>query len=345
MSKAHSLRISDYRRETPSAVSIAFDVPSNLKETFAFHAGQYLTLEALINGEKVRRAYSICSSPQSGELRVAIKEVENGLFSGYANQSLQVGDTLEVFPPEGRFVFDSDLTQQIGAIAAGSGITPILSIAKTVLDRNSESTFALLYGNKTQEESIFFDEIAALKETYGARFSLYQTYSREKQKEALFGRIDAGTINYMLKHFQRPFDAFYICGPEPMIRTVNETLEAREVPESNIFFELFTPAKPAVKEVFDGQNTQVTLVLDEVATPFEMRSSTTLLEAALSQKIEAPYSCQGGVCSTCIARITEGTAEMTQNQILTDSEVADGLVLTCQAHPTSATIKVDYDDV
>lgn len=345
MSKAHSLQVSDYKRETPSAVSVAFHVPDHLKDTFVFQAGQYLTLEAEIKGEKVRRAYSICSSPQSGELRVAIKEVENGLFSGYANQSLRLGDTLAVLPPQGRFVFDSDLSQQVCAVAAGSGITPVLSIAKTVLDRDKNNTFSLLYGNKTKEEALFLNEIITLKETYGDRFSLYEIYSREQHKDALFGRIDSGTVNYLLKQSQASFDAFYICGPEAMIHTVKETLIAQDVSTESIFYELFTPSEPSKKQVTEIQNTEVTLVLDEVVSTFEMPSSTTLLEAALSQKIEAPYSCQGGVCSTCIARITEGAAEMTQNQILTDSEIADGLILTCQAHPTSAKIQVDFDDV
>lgn len=344
MSKGHHLLISDFRRETPSAVSIAFEVPDELQHEFEFKAGQYLTLEANIDGEAVRRAYSICAAPESGELRVAIKEVPNGRFSSYANQRLQQGDSLRVFPPEGRFVFDSPQPKHVGAFAAGSGITPLLSIAKTVLN-TPDSRFTLLYGNKTQEDALFYDALHSLKKQYPSQFFLHEIYSQERVENALFGRMDGGTVKFVCKQAPQAMDAFYICGPEPMIHTVKDSLLETGADEAAIFFELFTPAETAQPVTTQNGNAQVTVVLDEETFAFDMRSTTTLLEAALSQKIDAPYSCQGGVCSSCIARISEGTAEMEQNQILTDDEIAEGLVLTCQAHPTSASLRVDFDDV
>jgi ring-1,2-phenylacetyl-CoA epoxidase subunit PaaE len=345
MKKEYSLRISDCRRETPLAVSIAFEVPEELRETFRFRAGQYLTLETNIEGVAVRRAYSICSAPHSGELRVAIKEVPNGVFSTHANRTLKAGDTLTVFPPEGRFVFDSDDSRRIGAFAAGSGITPILSIAETVLNSHPDNQFVLLYGNKTKSDTLFYEALQSLQSEYTSRFSFYEIYSREHPQGALFGRIDSGTVRHVCKSDVDTFDAFYLCGPEPMIHTVKDTLLDMGVAETNILFELFTPTEPTHNVVSTNQNTQVTVTLDEETIEYEMRSEKTLLEAALAQKIDAPYSCQGGVCMSCIARIVEGSAEMVQNQILTDQEIADGLVLTCQAHPTSDSIHINFDDV
>ena len=345
MSKGHSLLISDYRRETPSAISIAFEVPNELQNEFQFKAGQFLTLEANIDGEAVRRAYSICSAPDSGELRVAIKEVPNGRFSSYANRSLQQGDSLRVFPPEGRFVFDAQQPKHIGAFAAGSGITPLLSIAETVLNTHPDNQFTLLYGNKTQKDTLFYNALHSLKKQYPSQFFLHEIYSQERVKNSLFGRMDGGTVKFVCKQSPKAMDAFYICGPEPMIHTVKDSLLEIGADETAIFFELFTPAEASQPVATPKGNAHITLVVDEETFVFDMRSNTTLLEAALSQKIDTPYSCQGGVCSTCIARISEGTAEMEQNQILTDDEVAEGLVLTCQAHPTSASLRVDFDDV
>ncbi|NER18929.1 ferredoxin--NADP reductase [Spongiivirga citrea] len=349
MSQFHSLRVQEVRRETPSSVSILFEVPAELKSDFDFKAGQYITIKHTINNEEVRRAYSICSTPHSGELRVAVKEVADGTFSKYANNQLQAGDNLKVMLPDGRFIFEpSSASRNIAAFAAGSGITPILSIAKSVLEKESESNFVLVYGNKTPEETIFHNELQRLKEQFPDRFFLHLIYSKANEENALKGRIESSTVNYVLKNKYKDitFDAFYLCGPEPMINTVSEKLKENNIAEEKIFFELFTESTDTETiEVAEDGMTQVTVLVDDEETSFSMEQTKTILEVALENDVDAPYSCQGGVCSSCIGRITEGKAEMRQNNILTDSEVAEGLILTCQAQPTTAVVKVDYDDV
>ncbi len=348
MSTFHPLKVAKITRETSKAVSIAFSVPDELRTTFQYKAGQYITLKTLLDGEEVRRAYSICEAPASAILKVAVKEVADGTFSKYANQELKEGDVLEVMPPEGRFVYVSSTQKKdIAAFAAGSGITPIMSVLKTVL-AEEESSFTLVYGNQTKEQTIFYEELLALQSAYPDRFNLYFIFSRESQEDALYGRIERATVNFVVKNKQKhlDFDAFYLCGPKPMIDVVSETLQEHGVDEEKILFELFTEAEAGqpLEANLDGQ-TEVHVLVDDEEFSFTMAKEQTILEAALKQDIDAPYSCQGGICSSCIARLTEGTAVMEKNQILTDGELAEGLILTCQAHPTSATIKVDYDDV
>lgn len=352
MSKFHKLSIKDITKETEQSVSISFHIPDHLKSDFAFKAGQYITLKATINGEEVRRDYSICTSPNSGELKVGVKAVEGGTFSVYANTVLKVGDELEVATPNGRFVFEPNnaYTRTVAAFAAGSGITPILGIAKTLLEEEPFSNFVLVYGNKSMKDTMFFDELMALKNTYGNRFHAHFIYSQSKEQDALFGRIEKSTVNLIVKNKYKDvtIDRFYICGPEQMIHTVKEVLVENGVKEGRIFFELFTsPVENTSTEntaTADG-NSNITVIVDDESFDFEMSKEQSILEAALKEDIDAPYSCQGGICSSCIARITEGEATMRQNNILTDGEVADGLILTCQAHPTTDKIVVDYDDV
>jgi len=349
MSQFHSLRVQEVRRETPSSVSILFEVPANLKADFDFKSGQYITIRHSINNEEVRRAYSICSTPHSGELRVAVKEVADGTFSRYANNQLQANDTLDVMLPDGRFIFEpSTNNRNIAAFAAGSGITPILSIAKSVLEKESGSKFVLVYGNKTPQETIFFSELQSLQEQFSDRFFLHLIYSKANEDGALKGRIEGSTVNYALKnkHKDLNFDAFYLCGPETMINNVSDTLKGNGIAEDKIFFELFTESTDTETiEVAEDGMTQVTVLVDDEESTFTMPQAKTILEVALDHDIDAPYSCQGGVCSSCLGRITEGKAEMRQNNILTDSEVAEGLILTCQAQPTTAVVRIDYDDV
>jgi ring-1,2-phenylacetyl-CoA epoxidase subunit PaaE len=351
MAQFHKLSIQTITRETPSAVSITFDVPSSLKDDFRFLAGQYITIKATVNNEEVRRAYSICSTPQSGILKVAVKEVEAGTFSKMANRELKEGDVLEVHPPEGKFKVDDSAfakAHNYAAFAAGSGITPVLSIIKTVLDASPESTFVLVYGNKTPAETIFREELLALKETYKGRFSMELIYSQSREDGAHFGRIMKATVNFVVKnkYASQDLDTFYLCGPEPMIKEVTTVLKENGTPEEAIHFELFTTSDDAghVDAVLEGQSAMKVIVDDETFE-FKMKQDEIILDAALDQDIDAPHSCQGGICSSCIARVTEGTATMRKNQILTDGEVAEGLILTCQAHPTSAIVVVDYDDV
>lgn len=351
MARFYKLSINDINKETDKCVTISFNIPENLKENFAYKAGQYVTLKAMIDGEEVRRDYSICSEFGSGELKVAVKEVENGVFSKFANRLLKPNDILDVAPPNGRFIFEPDASNKrtIVAFAAGSGITPIMGIAKTILKQEPKSNFMLIYGNKTPKDTIFFKEILDLHHNYLDRFNLQLVFSQSDEENALNGRIEKSTVNYILKNKYKHVDVddFYICGPEQMINTVKNVLLENDVHEENIHFELFTTKKS--EDQLDGDSesgdSKITVIVDEEETTFSMSKKKSILEAALAQNVDAPYSCQGGICSSCIARLVNGEATMRQNNILTDSEVSEGLILTCQAHPTSAEIVIDYDDV
>lgn len=349
MADFHTLTVKHIKPLTPTSVAITFDIPKDLIQTFKFEAGQYITIKKEIKGKELRRAYSISSSPKEGSITIGVKKVDKGGFSDYAYSKLAIGDTLEVMPPEGRFVFRSNNSpKNIAAFAAGSGITPIMSIIKTVLRGNPKSTFVLVYGNKSHEETMYYTELVKLELNYTDRFFVYFTTTETRETDSLFGRIDISTVNYALKnkHKNVSFDAFYLCGPEPMIQLVSATLKDKGIAADKIHFELFTSTE--IKDELpispEGQ-TQVEVTVDDETFSFSMDRRMLVLDAVLKENIDAPYSCQGGVCSSCIARITEGKAEMVKNQILTDGEIADGFILTCQAHPLTPTLKMDYDDV
>lgn len=346
MSECHALTVAEVKKETPNAVSILFEVPENLRDVFAFKAGQYITIKHSSNGKEIRRAYSICSSPKSGKLKVAVKKVTQGAFSEYANTQLQAGTKLQVMPPMGKFILEPNLRHYV-AFAAGSGITPVLSLIKCTLEEMPQSTFLLVYGNQNLEETMFFDEIKNLEAQFPKRFQAEFVFSRKEEDFARFGRIDRSMVNYFLKnkYAKVPFESFYLCGPEEMIDEVAATLKHNGINSKQIHHELFSTAeKGLLVEKHDG-NTSITVILDDEEEVFEMPQTKSILEAALDEGLDPPYSCQGGICSTCIARLKEGKAEMRKNQILTESEIADGLILTCQAHPTTAKVVVDYDDV
>lgn len=349
MSDFHILQVASVEQLTPNSVALSFEIPTELISTFSFEAGQYITIKKVLNDQEIRRAYSISSSPSSKKLTVGIKKMPNGTFSKYANEAISPGDTLEVMPPEGRFIFKKDNSPKtIAAFAAGSGITPIMSIAQTVLESYEENNFILVFGNQSPEETMYRKELLELQEKYNNRFFIQWVYSRSNEPDCLFGRIENATVNLVVKNKFKgfKFDAFYLCGPEQMIDTVSNSLKNNGVAEENIFFELFTSSDTDANKVegLDGQ-TKVTVVLDDEELEFAMDQKELVLDAVLKNDIDAPYSCQGGVCSSCIARIVEGDAEMVKNQILTDSEVAEGLILTCQAYAKTPTLKVDYDDV
>ena len=351
MSSFYKLQIKEVKHETVNAISVTFNIPAQLKSAYQFTAGQYVNLKLTLDGEEIRRAYSICSSPNSDDLRIAIKSVKHGHFSKFANENLKVGDILEVGQPEGKFTFEpsSERLKNYAGFVAGSGITPVMSILKSVLESEPKSSFILVYGNKSPEETVFHNELHELQLKYVGRFFVHYVFSQAKSDGALFGRIDKSIVNFVLnnKHKEKEFDKFYLCGPEEMINLVTNTLKEHHVAEKNIKFELFstsTANENASAESHTG-HTKITVMVDDEETTFEMSQKQTVLEAALKQGIDAPYSCQGGICSSCLARIKNGTVEMKKNSILTDSEIAEGLILTCQAHPTSAEIYVDYDDV
>ncbi len=349
MSHFHPLTVKNIKTLTPNSVAITFGIPKELLQTFDFVPGQYITIKKEIKGKELRRAYSISSSPKKDCFTIGVKNVDKGGFSDYANTKLAIGDVLEVMPPEGRFTYKpTEAPKKIAAFAAGSGITPIMSIAKSVLEGNSKNQFVLVYGNKSFAEAMFYTDLVKFQLEYPDRFFIYFVNSQIQEGDSLFGRIDASTVNYVLKnkHRETLFDGYYLCGPEAMIHLVTEILKDNEIAEDKIHFELFTSTEilDELPVKADGK-TQMTVILDGEEFNFSMPKGMRILDAVLKEHIDAPYSCQGGVCSSCIARITEGKAEMIKNQILTDGEIAEGLILTCQAHPTTPTLKVDYDDV
>ncbi len=346
MSQYHKLKIKTLIKETASAVSITFEIPEQLKSEFKFIAGQYITIKKEVNENEVRRAYSICSSPESGELKVAVKAVENGTFSIYATTELKEGDILEVSKPEGRFNLIPENNKNYIAIAAGSGITPIMSMLKTALVAGNN--FTLIYGNKSEKETIFKDELDVLLNQYSDKLNVHYIYSQEKIEDALFGRCDHGNINFLIKNNiqNTSFDEAFLCGPENMIEVVTNALIGNNISKENIHFELFTtPIESGENIDIPSGNTQITVIVDDEETTFMMSQKDIILNAALDKDLDAPYSCQGGVCSSCLGRVTSGKAIMEKNSILTDGEIEEGLVLTCQAHPTTEKVTIDYDDV
>ena len=348
MQKFQSLKVLQIKEETTSAVSITFDVPQNLKSNYTFKSGQYLTLRAKIKGDLVTRSYSICSSPKSGLLSVAIKAIDRGLFSNYANEALRIGDSLEVSLPEGRFVFDNDNSKKtFFGIATGSGITPISSILKDTLISNTSSQFVLLYGNKSIADTMFHLEIEKLKSDYKTRFFCYNIYSRENNSNSMSGRIDSNVVDSCLKkHPDLSFDKFFICGPEKLTLLLSAELEKLGYQKNKILFELFfSKIETEVVANVSSEETLAKITCDYEDFEISVPKNMTLLDAALNQKIDVPYSCQGGVCSSCIGKITDGTAKMLQNNILTDGEIKEGLILACQAIATSSTLSINFDDV
>jgi ring-1,2-phenylacetyl-CoA epoxidase subunit PaaE len=359
MSKFHQLRICDVRRETPDTVSIAFEVPAEHKNQFEFKAGQYLTLRATVQGEDLRRSYSICSSPLENELRVAIKKVEGGKFSSWANKQLKTGDIIEVMPPMGHFCPDINSTQAKDylLVAAGSGITPVISILKTILALAPQSNVTLVYGNKGNASIIFKEEIESLKNKYMGRLNLLHIFSKEQLDTPLLnGRIDGNKCNELCKVLidLTGVDEVYICGPNEMTESVKNWLIAEKFKAENIHFELFgTPApvvdtvevkKAGIVKKFEGEFSQVTVILDGKETHFELATNgETVLDAATRNGADAPYACKGAVCCTCRAQLVEGEVQMELNYSLTETEVANGFILTCQAHPITEKVVINFD--
>lgn len=346
MQKFHTLKILKIKAETTNSVSVSFEVPDKLKNYYLYKAGQYVTLKAKIKGDSVLRSYSICSSPKSERLTVAIKAIEGGLFSNYANDALREGDVLDVSKPEGRFVFQGNDSQEtLFGIAAGSGITPFMSIIKDALFVNNKNKFVLLYGNKNIGDSMFHFEIKDLKLNYPNRFFCYNTYSRENNEGSEYGRIDGSFLKYCLnQHSDLSFNKFFLCGPEELTVSMSNELEALGFDKSKILFELFY-SKNKIDSVENSEKAKVKITSDYEDFEISISKDMTILDAALNEKIDVPYSCQGGVCSSCIGKVTKGSVKMLQNNILTEGEIAEGLTLACQAIPTSDSLSIDFDDV
>jgi ring-1,2-phenylacetyl-CoA epoxidase subunit PaaE len=351
----HSLKVSNLQRETEGCVSVAFEVPKALQAAFSFASGQYLTLKTVIDGEELRRSYSLCSAPHENEWRVAIKEIPNGKFSSFANQQLQIGDTLEVMAPMGNFKFEPNASSQHHYVlfAAGSGVTPVFSILKTILLEEPLSTVTLFYGNKGLAEVIFREELEAIKNRFLERLNLVHVFSRENIGVPLLkGRIDAQRTKDLLAAFlkNQTIDAAYICGPQDMILAVKDELIAFGLSAQQIHFELFHAA-PIEKKVDPSQPVQaafeskIELIMDGEVTNFFLSSDgPTILDAAYKAGADAPFACKGGVCCTCKAKVLRGEVSMDVNYALTPEEVEQGYVLTCQAHPKSNDILISFDD-
>jgi ring-1,2-phenylacetyl-CoA epoxidase subunit PaaE len=355
-----TLTIEDVRRETSECVSVAFAIPAAYREEFRFVQGQNITLRMRMGGEEVRRSYSICSSPLESELRIAIKKVPGGVFSTWANEQLAPGHQIEVLPPSGRF--NTELRpgnrKHYLAFAVGSGITPVLSLIKTTLGVEPESHFTLVYGNRNRLSIVFREELEALKNRYIDRFSLYHILTREEMDIPLYqGRIDtqkcAGLCGRLID--LRSMDEVFLCGPEQMIFSVKDWLEGQGVERKKIHFELFHTVEGRTivqrrEETSDGpaarrdQVSQVTVRLDGMGHTFDLPfEGSSVLEAALMEGVDLPFACKGGVCSTCRAKLLEGKVEMDNNYALEADELATGFILTCQSHPRSEKVVIDFD--
>lgn len=351
----HSLTISEIIRETEDAVSIAFEVPESIQDSFQYLSGQYLTLRSEINGEDVRRSYSLCSAPFENEWRVAIKEVPNGKFSTFANRELKTGMPLEVMTPAGNFKLtpNESAEKHYVLFAAGSGITPILSIAKTALKEEPNSTVTLFYGNKGFASIIFREEIEGLKNKYMDRLRVIHVLSRESLGNSLQkGRIDAEKVDQLHKAFLQgvSIDEVFVCGPEQMILDVKDRMIANGVDEKNVNFELFTSPSTQKAQVKQDTNapkveSNVTIIIDDEHIDINLSSNgQNILDAGHEAGGDLPYACKGGVCCTCKAKVLEGSASMDVNYALEPDEVNAGYILTCQAHPTSDKLVVSFDD-
>jgi ring-1,2-phenylacetyl-CoA epoxidase subunit PaaE len=360
-----TLTIEEIRRETPECVSVLFTIPPAYREEFRFVQGQNITLRMSMNGEEIRRSYSICSSPLDSELRVAIKKVPGGVFSTWANEQLKPGHEIEVLPPTGRF--NTELRpgnrKHYLALAAGSGITPVLSLVKTTLAMEPESHFTLVYGNRDRLSIVFREELEALKNRYIARFSLYHMLSREEMDIPLYqGRIDVEKCTQLCSRLidLRSVDEVFLCGPEQMIFSVKDWLEAQGVERKKIHFELFhtleggppsSPSTSSPRPVMTETHTaaqprvsQVMLWLDGMSHSFDLPfDGPPVLEAALMKGVDLPFACKGGVCSTCRAKLLEGKVEMDNNYALEADELEAGYILTCQSHPRSEKVIIDFD--
>lgn len=353
--KFHRLKIKDIRREISDCVSLAFEVPKDLEQAYSYIPGQYLTLKTHFEGEEIRRSYSICSSPVDEELRVAVKKVEGGRFSTLANEVFQIGDTLDVMTPMGNFYaeLNSSKPKYYVAFAAGSGITPILSILKTVLKTEPKSQFTLFYGNRAADSILFREAIEGLKNEHLGRLGVHYILSKEFNNSDLFtGRISVEKCRIFLTKLidVEEVDEFFICGPQAMNEEIRDLLLEREVERKQIHVELFTTGIPkngqkkVEKAVNTGFEAQIQITLDGNTFEFPLLSSgDSILDGALKVGADLPFACKGGVCCTCRAKLQEGQVGMDINYALEPDELAAGYILTCQSHPITPRVVVDFD--
>ncbi|WP_417234417.1 1,2-phenylacetyl-CoA epoxidase subunit PaaE [Arthrobacter sp.] len=371
----HTLTVGEVRRLTAAAIEVTFEVPDELVEDYDYLPGQYVALRKELEDAdghvaEVRRSYSICAEPKPGEIRVAIKRDLGGLFSTWANESLQAGDTMDVMSPSGAFIskhkmtglndpesIDTTTSHNFVAVAAGSGITPVMAIARTVLAANDNVHFDLVYANRAAMDVMFLEELADLKDRYPSRFALHHVLSREQRISPLLsGRIDAEKLTTLLGSVIRTdqIDEWFLCGPFELVQLVRDNLSEQGVPAEKVRYELFTTGQPTrpeghsgrpVVEDESGENYEIEFKLDglqgQVKSPMSARE--TILNAALRVRPDVPFACAGGVCGTCRAKLVTGTVQMEENYALEPEEIEAGYVLTCQSHPTSDAVSVDFD--
>lgn len=348
----HTLRIAEVRRETPDCVSLRFDVPDALAPEFRFEPGQHLNLRARIDGEEMRRSYSICAGVDDGELRVAVKKVPGGRFSAWVNEALAPGAEIDVMTPEGRFCvpLDPSHAKHYVAFAAGSGITPILSLVRSVLAREPNSRFTLVYGNRRQSTVMFHETLEDLKDRYLSRFALFNVFSREEQEVPLFnGRVDGARVRRFLDTLipVASIDEAFICGPATMIDDVEAALLAAGVPRERVHVERFGVPGAATAPVDDADASaaRVTIVVDGVRREVDFSPGQhSILDAGLAAGIDLPYSCKGGMCATCRARLLEGEVKMAKNYTLEPHDLEAGFILSCQAYPLTDRVVVSFDE-
>jgi len=355
MSRFHPLPVARVDRETRDAVAVTFDVPADLAHEFRWQPGQHLTLRAHVGGEELRRSYSICAVHGGEPMRIGIKRAPGGLFSNHANDTLKPGDVVDVMPPMGHFGVAADpaAARHFVAFAAGSGITPVLSIAKATLAAEPRARFTLFYGNRASSSVMFREELAALKDTYLTRFNLVHVLSREPQDLTLLnGRIDRDKAAALVEHWIGDDDvaAWYVCGPDGMMQAVAEALAARGVDPARIRVERFAASIPQHTHVpralpeAGRRECEVTAIIDGTRRTFIVgKGVDNIIDAGLANGVELPYSCKGGVCSTCRCRLIEGEVDMDVNFALEDYEVARGFRLACQSYPVSDKVVVDFD--
>jgi ring-1,2-phenylacetyl-CoA epoxidase subunit PaaE len=351
----HALRVAEIVPETPEANSIRFDVPPELRETFAFKAGQHLTLKADIGGEEVRRNYSLCTAPTDLDWMVTVKRIAGGVFSNWVGDHLKPGDVLDVLPPHGSFTtqFDAAKSRRYVGFAGGSGVTPILSLIRTALKQEPNSRFTLLYGNRDSSSIIFLDALADLKDRYMGRFELYHFLAEEAGDVELFnGMLDQAVCNDAIERLigdANTVDEWFICGPGPMMDSAEAAIVSRGVAKEKIHIERFTADRPSAavaQEIAALQTraagTSLSVTLDGRTRRIEF-SQSNILDSARAAGLPAPFACKAGVCATCRAKVTSGKVEMAARYGLTDEEVAAGYVLTCQSVPAGDGVAVDYD--
>lgn len=370
----NTLTVSEVRALTKDSVEVSFAIPPELQDDYDYIPGQYVALRATIDGQEVRRSYSICDVPRDGILRVAIKRDRGGVFSTWANDTLKPGDTMDVMNPQGAFTSKTHLTglnnpeavreeleklenPHLVAIAAGSGITPIMAIAQTVLHTSPDTTFELIFANKGGGDVMFAEEIGDLKDKFPTRFAVHHVLSREQRVNPLFsGRIDAEKLQTLLDNVVRTdnVDEWFLCGPFELVQLVRDELASREVGEKDVRYELFTTGKPSGDQNQAGRHVEVDPEGDNITINFQLdglsgsvespvSANESLLNAALRVRSDVPFACAGGVCGTCRAKLVEGEVDMAENYALETDEVKAGYILTCQSRPTTPNIVLDFD--